>query len=145
MTKEVVIDMFSSSFTDEIYCEFFTCPNCGDTRIIEDDSFCRTCGSAIRFDFKIKPKYLEYFKDSVRLLYCDAIKSELIHDSLLYDVKGSSMTSITKEDFHHIIRRANLSKYASFKHNDLIAVDMAKERLTDDEFRRLVKGALKNV
>jgi len=47
--KEVVITKEDSIWKDEMYCEWFSCPECGDTYIARCFNYCPNCGLKIIF------------------------------------------------------------------------------------------------
>ena len=51
--KKVTITKEDSRGMDEMWCEFFTCPNCQET-IPEDSNFCLGCG--VKIEWKIDKK-----------------------------------------------------------------------------------------
>lgn len=38
------MEVLKSIGKDEMYCEWFECPNCGNTRIMENAEYCPDCG-----------------------------------------------------------------------------------------------------
>jgi len=47
MSKEVTITKAESMGKDEMYCEWFKCPECGDTNVAIDSKYCPECGAKI--------------------------------------------------------------------------------------------------
>lgn len=35
---------------DEIYCDFYKCPKCGNNRVFFKDNFCSDCGGKFEWD-----------------------------------------------------------------------------------------------
>lgn len=48
--KEVIITQKDSDGYDEIYCEWFVCPECKNGRIRPTTQFCSNCGVKLKWD-----------------------------------------------------------------------------------------------
>jgi len=53
MKKFVIIKQKHNRGSDEMYCDFFICPNCNDQYIVEGSNYC----SNLRWSKKIKRSF----------------------------------------------------------------------------------------
>jgi hypothetical protein len=44
-----IVDNDLTGNMDEVYCDWYTCPDCGEINIMRDFKFCPHCGKRIRW------------------------------------------------------------------------------------------------
>ncbi len=47
--KEIEISEVDNTGKDEVWCDWYKCPNCKDTGIISGQNFCGECGGKLKW------------------------------------------------------------------------------------------------
>lgn len=52
--REVTITNKDFDGKDEIFVDFYKCPECKDDMVIEDSNYCQECGVKLKWDLNMK-------------------------------------------------------------------------------------------